>query len=1050
MEQESSDTLCPACGNWFARQMTGRDQRCPSCGKLVERLASLPQNASIEAPAGADDVGYEFSAAAEAVPAITRQRPPQRQVPWTPIIVLSVIAISAIISAVVLYHPDAPALTAATTAPEPWDRAHRGELIAMKAEAQRLAASGDFKKSLEQYNRLLATAADHEITDPTTAEVIASARQEQTVVFNTAMTPHPVTGTATPQPAAPPTTTLATASPTPTAPIPLSPSPLPKPPLSPLPAASNIAPAAPEPAPAPPALAADNAPPLPNPPVPISLRVYTLPDAVTDQAIGESIARGVEYLRAQFDRNGQVIATDGESPRMGNPGGPGGSNLPGNGRRGGNRPEGPGERGRENGPGRGGPDRFGPNPRGGGGGAAGAYITRGFDALCVYALLQSGQALDPKILDAHDSFAGLIINQLKRYDLTYTYHRSLRAAALAVLNRPQDTAALEDDVRWLVNANREGAYTYTAPPSQAALSQWDNSNSQYGLLGVWSGAQAGLAVPANYWHAVEQHWSGCAITGGTWGYFANSAPTLSMTLAGVASEIVSRDYLNAPNGPADAGLAWLDAGDNCTAGVGTSMLPAYTLYGLERVGLASGYKYFGTHDWYSEFAQKLVASQHADGSWGTGGNNSLVDTAYSLLFLARGRHPILFNKLRYDGNWDAHCRDVMHLSRYASHQLERPLNWQVVNLRRNWFDWLDAPVLYISGTKAPDFSDADYNALRSFAEGGGLIFTQSDDGNSAFSKWVEIAAHKMFPRYELMPVPVDHPLYTVNYQFKKPPPLLSISNGSRLLLVHSPRDIARGWQLDWADTYSDDFHLGLNLFVYAAGKSVNLKHRLASTYIPPPPSAAATTINLATLRYAGAWNPEPYAFTRFARYFQWETRDGLNVSTVDLKSLQPRSVPMAVLTGTVRNDFTDAEVTAARNYVAAGGVLVIDACGGQTAFARSVETTLIERAFPRSALSPLPDNYPALIASRAGADDLTKPIYRSFAVEQVGKLPLLGFSYGAGRVVYSRLDLTTGLLGTQSWGILGFESAYAQALMKNLVLWSAARAVEIQGTARAN
>jgi len=50
---------------------------------------------------------------------------------------------------------------------------------------------------------------------------------------------------------------------------------------------------------------------------------------------------------------------------------------------------------------------------------------------------------------------------------------------------------------------------------------------------------------------------------------------------------------------------------------------------------------------------------------------------------------------------------------------------------------------------------------------------------------------------------------------------------------------------------------------------------------------------------------------------------------VALKSLTPGSVPMAVLTGTVRNDFTAAEQLAASEYVQAGGVLMIDACGGQ-------------------------------------------------------------------------------------------------------------------------
>jgi hypothetical protein len=36
------------------------------------------------------------------------------------------------------------------------------------------------------------------------------------------------------------------------------------------------------------------------------------------------------------------------------------------------------------------------------------------------------------------------------------------------------------------------------------------------------------------------------------------------------------------------------------------------------------------------------------------------------------------------------------------------------------------------------------------------------------------------------------------------------------------------------------------------------------------------------------------------------------------------------------------------------------------------------------------------------------------------------------------MDLTAGLLGTRMWGILGFEPAYAEAWVKNVVLWTAA------------
>jgi hypothetical protein len=640
--------------------------------------------------------------------------------------------------------------------------------------------------------------------------------------------------------------------------------------------------------------------------------------------------------------------------------------------------------------------------------------------------------------------------------MPFTYHRSLRAAALAVFNRTEDNAALEEDVRWLQAASSKGAYTYTMP--NPLDPRWDNSNSQYGLLGVWSGAQAGMAIANSYWAQVEQHWLGCG-SNGTWGYSEGGGGSLTMTCAGIASLLVARDYLDAADNfgahanqpsssPAiDAGLNWLDTGDNCMSQLpaGGAGGPGYGLYGLERVGLASGFKYFGKHDWYAELAKRLVSEQHFNGSWGgsdslrSGQAQMLIDTSYALLFLARGRHPILYNKLRYDGDWNNRPHDVAHLANYAAHQLERPLNWQVVNLRRNWFDWMDCPVLYIAGDKAPDFSEADYKAILDFADGGGTIFTHADGGSPEFNKWVAATVRKIFPKYELMQVARDHPLYSVVYQLKNPVPLLSVSNGSRLLLIHSPTDLSGGWQLNWSDEKKPAFQMGVNIFVYAAGKT-NLKNRLASSYIPADPDRPDSARPIAILRYPGEWEPEPYAWTRFSRYFQWETHQAIEPITVDMKLLKPGSVPMAVLTGTVRHDFTEAENAAVSAYVQAGGVLIIDACGGQADFTKCVEATLLPNAFAGATVMPIAPNHPLLVASRGGANDLSKPMLRGYANENGGKnFPLEALPYGNGWVIFSRLDLTTGLLGTQSWGILGFDSAYAQALMKNAVLWAEAR-----------
>src|SRR5205823_424704 len=152
------------------------------------------------------------------------------------------------------------------------------------------------------------------------------------------------------------------------------------------------------------------------------------------------------------------------------------------------------------------------------------------------------------------------------------------------------------------------------------------------------------------------------------------------------------------------------------------------------------------------------------------------------------------------------------------------------------------------------------------------------------------------------------------------------------------------WQQRAEKSRPEAFQLGLNLFLYATGKA-DMRNRLASPYLPPPTDAAAGTVRVARLKYPGAWDPEPAAWQRFGRYLQAQTRIATETADVNLADLKPGAAPVAHLTGAAAYTPTDAEATAAREYVAAGGVLLIVACGGGP-FALTVENGLLAKAFP--------------------------------------------------------------------------------------------------------
>ena len=386
----------------------------------------------------------------------------------------------------------------------------------------------------------------------------------------------------------------------------------------------------------------------------------------------------------------------------------------------------------------------------------------GANALAVYALLQAGLAVKDERLHPGGEIGGRLLDGVKRIPIDGgpdTYTRGIRANCLALFNRKQDRDVLEQDVDCLRRGHREGHYAYpAAPPRRAAPSAsagsasdagpagagrageprravpagrgawtgtetfpggwWDNSNTQYGVLGVWAGAEAGLPVPESYWEAAESHWRRYQTRSGGWGYRDEAQPYSSMTAAGIATLFVVRDQMDALRGepppvgrPAftpelERAMRWWETGSNSL----DLAHGGYSLYGAERVGLASGFKYFGKHDWYRVLAQEAIGRQGSDGGLAISPNYPHeIESAYALLFLSRGRHPILMNKLRFDGHWANRPRDVANLARYASRALERPLNWQVVDLKHEWHDWMDSPVLYLASHVPIKFKDTDYD-----------------------------------------------------------------------------------------------------------------------------------------------------------------------------------------------------------------------------------------------------------------------------------------------------------------------------------------------------
>ena len=745
--------------------------------------------------------------------------------------------------------------------------------------------------------------------------------------------------------------------------------------------------------------------------------------AVTDEQIGMAISRGVDFLLGQFDEKGQLKRAIELTPE-----GKQGLAVAD-------------VRAREE------------------------SLRLGHQLLYVYALLQASDAIRDERLNLKGKTMPKLIAAMKAASVIgmyETYSRGIRATALALHCRPEDRQVLLEDVKYLLDNVHGGAYTYgrfePAPGYPQQLSQMtnrdrtipfgDHSNSQYGLLGVWSGAEVGVEVPMAYWQMVDGHWTATQLADGQWRYNISDPPpgtpvpapqglvgSFNMTVAGLASLFVTHDWLVAPrfgtdvgrppmSMPVQRGLQWLEAGNNCI-----SLGNGYGMYGLERVGLACGFKYFGKHDWYAEHAASVVPNL-----LNLNPNADNMTVAYWVLFLSRGRHPVLMSKLRFDGFWANRPRDMANLSRFASRELERPVNWQVVPIDRDWQDWTDSPILYLASHDRPKLKEGDYVKIKSFIDAGGLLFTQSDGGRANFSTFVMDLGRKLYPMYEWKDLLFDHELYSLNSRINPKPRLKCLSNGSRILMLHSTEDLAASWQLRAEKTKKNIFDLGLNLFIYAAGKT-DLRNRLSTTYIPEPP-AMDQKLAVARVKYAGNWDPEPYAIVRFGRWFGFQTGLGLQVSTVETEKLDAGQRPVAILTGNAPFTLREAEIAALQKYVEDGGVVIADACGSAPEFDASFALAM-SKAFPQTKLALIPATHALLASEGNGMQKLAEPVLRPYTMQKLGRgaARLQMLRSGKGAVIYSPLDVTTGLLDNRGWTFSGYEAGYAQAVLKNAMLW---------------
>jgi len=677
------------------------------------------------------------------------------------------------------------------------------------------------------------------------------------------------------------------------------------------------------------------------------------------------------------------------------------------------------------------------------------------------------------------------LNVVAQRPVSYTYAVAVRVMALAhiqnkLVEEKRDVIrqALKRDVRWLVaSQGRHGGWGYTAAQGSKASTRYEDfSVTQLVVLALREAAAAGIEIPRRTWQRVQGRYFAGQHRDGSWSYIDlnDSEGYGSMTAAGLATLFITLDNLDAASGcpcrngrsgrhdpevdrRIDAALGWLEKHFHATKnpnGKGRREKRVhYWQYSVERVGMAAGYKYFGGHDWFKEIAGHLIRTQNKDGSW-DGNYGKLVSTCFSVMFLFKGRGPILFNKLEFDGQWNTHRRDIYNLVSYISRVKEQLCHWQIVSLKAPLEELHDAPILFITPESVPEFTDAHKQKLRRFTDTGGTILLEASCGNPQIKEWARGFIEEIWPEWDLKPLGPEHPAYTDPYPLRKRPEILGVHDGVRTFLFYAPDDVSCPWHLRALAGRLYLFNWGINLVAHATD-SAPLRAKLAAR-LPQPDkryekqavhAGATKRIRLARVRHAGNWNVGANYRPLEALAAYLEKKAGL---TLEIKAPVAATgldgVDVAYITGSEAMALGPGDVKALSAFAKRGGWLWLEAATGSVAFNKAFRTAAAGAGWDVTLLA---GGHPMVSGKMGGPKgfDLSRDVQfrRALKVVRTGRdrADFQGI-YMNNRIVgvFSPIDVVFSGTPYEACGCRGYAMADARAVAANILLYAASERPE--------
>lgn len=716
----------------------------------------------------------------------------------------------------------------------------------------------------------------------------------------------------------------------------------------------------------------------------------------------------------------------------------------------------------------------------------------GVTALTTLALLTAGvEPSHPKLEKSLDYLRTLEPNK--------TYTVSLQTMALCAADPRRDLPIIQKNARWLSQVQitkgpRAGSWSYPLGDGVGG----DNSNSQFAVLALHEAERVGAKIAPQTWQLAADYWKGCQNPDGSWGYQPVEMPgSGSMTCAGIGAWIICSGKIGQPAAQStpqgvecclppeedttlERALVWMGRNFSVRSNPGQagagSQWHYYYLYGLERVGRLSARRFIGDHDWYREGAEFLIGQQDPfSHHWigrGHSEDNPHVSTALALLYLSKGRRPVLMAKVKHgpEEDWNNHPSDVANLTAYVEQQWSLDLTWQIIDPQTAEVeDLLQAPVLFFSGSKKPQL-DGLAERMRDYIDRGGFIFAEAccADG-SQFGAGFREFLDRMFPEgeYKLRLAGPEHPLWRIDRPVRPESPyvgrLWTIEYGCRTCVVFCEVDLSCYWELAGRRTdaalpeaarqrVEDAQTIGLNVLAYATNREPKGKEETFASLETPELEALGgrNVIRVVKLVHGGGCDDAPGALANLLRTAsQGELKLQTDGDQFSLPASDPGLKRFHLVFMHGRHDFrfTAEERKNLREFLENGGTLFADAiCASKPfidAFRREVQLVL-----PDMPLARIPLEH-ALFQETGGKFNIQQVTRREPATAQGGQpirsrlqkvAPELEGVEIDGRmaVIFSPYDISCALEQHEALQCRGYTRQDAARIALNVVMYTLA------------